>query len=318
MVIDMCGVPNKIFGAWNWMAALLLTALLGCADVKKPRYIAGDDTPRSGTIHVSADESFQPVIDSQVKVFMNQHPEAKIMVHYKPEAECLKDLADDTTRLVIVTRGLSDDEMLYYEDTLQFRPAFGVVAHDAIAVIVNNANKDSLFSVADVRGMLSGRSGYRYQQVMDGITATSTVRFMLDSVLRGFPFAASVVAARSSEGVIDYVASHPNAIGYIGVNWIGDRKDPEQLSFQRKVRIAAMQCANCDGEVYVKPYQANIALKRYPLRRDLYYILKENYSGLGRGFVNFMTGEKGQLIFKQAYLVPGRLALQVRRANISE
>jgi phosphate transport system substrate-binding protein len=46
--------------------------------------------------------------------------------------------------------------------------------------------------------------------------------------------------------------------------------------------------------------------------------LKENYSGLGRGFVNFMTGQKGQLIFKQAYLVPGRLALQVRQANISE
>ncbi len=301
-----------------WAAALWVVGLLGCAEVKKPRYIAGDDTPRSGTIHVSADESFQPVIDSQVKVFMNQHPEATIVVHYKPEAECLKDLADDSTRLVIVTRGLSDDEMLYYEDTLQFRPSFGVAAHDAIAVIVNNASKDSLFSVADVRGMLSGRSGFRYQQVMDGTVATSTVRFMLDSVLRGFPFAASVVAARTSEGVIDYVSKHPDAVGYIGVNWIGDRKDPQQLSFQQKVRIASLQCANCEEEVYVKPYQANIALKRYPLRRDLYYILKENYSGLGRGFVNFMTGEKGQLIFKQAYLVPGRLALQVRRANISE
>lgn len=299
------------------MAWLLLLAT-GCMEVKKPRYISGDDTSRSGTIHVSVDESFQPVIDSQVKVFMSQHPDARIIVHYKPEAECLRDLADDTTRLVIVTRGLSDDEMAFYTDTLQFPPAFGVVAHDAIAVIVNNASRDSLFSVADIRGMLSGRTGYKYQQVMDGTVATSTVRFMLDSVLRGFPFSGDVVAARSSEGVIDYVSTHPKAIGYIGVNWIGDRKDPQQLSFQQRVRIAALQCANCEGEVYVRPYQANIALKRYPLRRDLYYILKENYSGLGRGFVNFMTGIKGQLIFKQAYLVPGRMALQVRQANMSE
>jgi phosphate transport system substrate-binding protein len=317
-VIHMGVASYRSLGVRLGVVIMLMAVTLGCADVKKPRYIPGDDTPRSGTIHVSADESFQPVIDSQVKVFMNQHPDANIIVHYKPEAECLKDLTDDSTRLVIVTRGLSDDEMLYYEDTLQFRPSFGVVAHDAIAVIVNNASKDSLFSVADVRGMLSGRSGYRYQQVMDGTIATSTVRFMLDSVLRGFPFSSAVVAARSSEGVIDYVSRHPDAVGYIGVNWIGDRKDPQQLSFQRKVRIAALQCANCEEEVYVKPYQANIALKRYPLRRDLYYILKENYSGLGRGFVNFMSGEKGQLIFKQAYLVPGRLALQVRRANISE
>jgi phosphate transport system substrate-binding protein len=313
------GMSVNRTGEW-WPAVwiLILLFLPGCTEMKKPRYISGDDTLRSGTIHVSADESFQPVIDSQVKVFMNQHPEAKIIVHYKPEADCLKDLADDTTRLVIVTRGLSDQEMLYYQDTLQFPPAFGIAAHDAIAVIVHNKCPDSIFSVSDIRGMLSGKSGYRYQQVMDGKSATSTVRFLMDSVLRGFPFAGDVVAAKTSEDVIEYVSTHPNAIGYIGVNWIGDRKDPEQLSFQQKVRIASLQCDNCEDEVYVKPYQANIALKRYPLRRDLYYILKENYSGLGRGFVNFMTGVKGQLIFKQAYLVPGRMALQVRKANLSE
>ena len=127
-VIHMGVASYRSLGVRLGVVIMLRAVTLGCADVKKPRYIPGDDTPRSGTIHVSADESFQPVIDSQVKVFMNQHPDANIIVHYKPEAECLKDLTDDSTRLVIVTRGLSDDEMLYYEDTLQFRPSFGVVA----------------------------------------------------------------------------------------------------------------------------------------------------------------------------------------------
>ena len=299
------------------LASLILFAACDRSG-KKPRYIAGDDTLTSGTIHVSADESFQPVIDSQVKVFLSQNPEANIIVHYKPEAECLKDLADDSTRLVIVTRGLSEDEVLYYQDTLQFRPQFGSVAFDAIAVIVNNASKDSLFSVSEIRGMLGGTVPTRYRQVMDGLTATSTVRFLLDSVLRGQPFAKNVVAARTSEGVIDYVASNPDAIGYIGVSWIGNKEDSSQLSFMRKVRIAALQCGNCETETYVRPYQANIALKRYPLRRGLHYILKENYPGLGKGFVNFLKHEKGQLIFKRAYLVPEWKSLEVRRVNLKE
>jgi phosphate transport system substrate-binding protein len=304
-----------------WVSICLSSLLLLAAcdrSGKKPRYISGDDTLTSGTIHVSADESFQPVIDSQVKVFLSQHPDANIVVHYKPEAECLKDLADDSTRLVIVTRGLSEDEVLYYQDTLQFRPQFGSVAFDAIAVIVNNASKDSLFSVSELRGMLSGTVPTRYRQVMDGLTATSTVRFLLDSVLRGQPFAKNVVAARTSEGVIDYVASHPDAIGYIGVSWIGNKEDSSQLSFMKRVRIAALQCGNCETEAYVRPYQANIALKRYPLRRGLHYILKENYPGLGKGFVNFLKHEKGQLIFKRAYLVPEWKSLEVRRVNLKE
>jgi len=249
---------------------------------------------------------------------MSQNPKARIIPHYKPEADCLRDMLDDSTRMVIVTRGLMEDEIPFYKDTLGFVPVYGKMATDAIAVITHNKAKDSLFSVADIRSMLNGTSGYRYQLVMDGLKATSTVRFLIDSVLKGQPLNGKVMASSNSEGVIDYVASNPQAVGFIGVSWIGNREDPSQLSFQKRVRLAALQCARCEEEIFVRPYQANIALKRYPLNRGLYYILKENYAGLGKGFVNFLTHEKGQLIFRRGYLVPDRMALQVRKANVSE
>jgi len=50
----------------------------------------------------------------------------------------------------------------------------------------------------------------------------------------------------------------------------------------------------------------------------LYYIVKENYAGLGSGFSNFLTGEKGQLIFRRAYLAPSRMSLQVRTMDVEE
>jgi phosphate transport system substrate-binding protein len=298
---------------------VIAVALLSCeANKKKAKVIAGDDTINSGTIHISVDESFAPIIDEQIKVFMSQNPKAKIIAHYKPEAECLKDLLHDSTRMVIVTRGLTPNEELFYKDTLSFVPMWGKLANDAITVLVHNNSKDSLFSVAEIKSMLNGTTGYPYELVMDGLKATSTVRFLIDSVLRGQPMAGKVMAAQNSEGVIDYVSTHPNALGFIGVSWIGNKDDSSQLTFLKKVNIAALQCANCGEDVYVRPYQANIAMKRYPLNRGVYYILKENYAGLGKGFVNFLTHEKGQLIFRRGYLVPDRMAFQIRKANVSE
>ena len=113
------------------------------------------------------------------------------------------------------------------------------------------------------------------------------------------------------------VAGERDAVGLIGVSWVGNKNDPQTLSFLEKVKIAALECRGCNG-VYVKPYQANIAMGRYPMVRPLYYILKENYDGLGSGFSNFLIYEKGQLIFRRAYLLPGRMPLDVREMEITE
>lgn len=303
-------------GKQVWM--LLFAAMLqwGCGSA--PQKAGQEETLASGLIHISVDESFKPVIDSQIQVFEASFPNARIVAHYKPEAECLKDLKYDSIRMVIVTRGLTEGEVELFRDTLGYAPRFGKMANDAIAVVVHQKSKDSLFDVRDIKGMLGGTVPSDKKLVMDGLQATSTVRFMLDSVLRGDKMGGRVQAAPTSEEVIDYVAKNPGAIGFVGVSWIGNKEDSTQLSFLTKVRIAALNCRNCQEDVYVKPYQANIVMRRYPMVRGLHYILKENYAGLGSGFVNFLTGERGQLIFKRAYLAPSKMALQVRRMDMEE
>jgi phosphate transport system substrate-binding protein len=293
----------------------VLAAVLFAACKQSPVRERGDTTT-SGTIHISVDESFRPVIDSQIQVFEASFPKAKIIAHYKPEAECLRDLARDSTRMIIITRKLNRDEEQYYKDSLTYRPIMGLMAFDAVSVIVNNNSPDSIFSMDDIRGILAGTSNSKLRPVMDGVSATSTVRFAIDSILRGQPIGKNVTAARSSQGVIDYVAGNPDAIGFIGVNWIGNKEDSNYVSFLQKVNIASIQCGICTIETYVKPYQANIATKRYPMVRGLHYILKENYGGLGSGFANFLETERGQLIFRRAYLWPARMSFSVRDVHM--
>lgn len=276
------------------------------------------DTTNSGTIHISVDESFKPVIDSQIQVFEELYPKAKIIADYKPEAECFKDLIKDSTRMIIVTRGLTDQEERFYKDSLSYYLTYEKIAYDAIAVIVNNNATDSVFSMSAIRGILDGSTGDKQKAVFDGLRETSTIRFAIDSILQGKPFdPKKVFAVDNSDAVINYVMNHDNVLGFVGVSWIGNPEDTTELSFLKKVRIASIQCSRCAEKDYVKPYQANILTKRYPLVRGLYYILKENYSGLGSGFANFLQYERGQLIFRRAYLWPAKMNFSIRSATLN-
>jgi periplasmic binding family protein len=278
------------------------------------------DTLTSGTINISVDESFKPVIDEEIKMFEASFPGTKIIAHYKPEADCLKDLLrDSATRMVIVTRGLTYKEELFFKDSLNYRPGWDELATDAIAIVVNSKSTDTVFTMAKLQEQLSGKGDKQQQVIFDGLSATSTVRFAIDSILKGSRFDTSVVrAVKSSREVLDYVAANENSIGLVGISWIGNPEDTSQLQMLKKVKVAYVKCDNCTDSPFVKPSQYNIMTKRYPLVRGLYYILKENHAGLGSGFLNFLQYERGQLIFRRAYLGPSKMGFAIRNVKINE
>ncbi len=301
------------------LTALLLCGLLltRCGEKVKS---SPSDTPAKGTIHLSIDESFKPVMDEQIKMYEAGHPEAHLVAHYKPEAECIRDLIKDTAnRMVIVTRGLTEKEKRFFTDSLSYKPDWDGLATDAIAVVVHKDNPDTLFTMEELRNRLTGKAARRYPVVFDGLRATSAVRFATDTILKGGSFDTSVVkAVDGSAAVLDYIASDVHAIGLVGISWIGNPEDSGQLKMLKKIKIARVRCDDCAEQPYIYPTQESIMSQRYPLVRALYYILKENFTGLGTGFVNFLRYEKGQLIFRRAYLAPGKMSFNVRRVKIND
>ncbi len=294
--------------------ALVLTA--GCKSYRE-KEAEMTDTRFRGTIYVSADESFKPVIDEQVQVYESNFPGTRIIVDYKPEAECLKDLLTDSVRMVIATRGNTKAESNAVSDSLRVGLESLVVARDAIAVITNPQSEDSFFTMEEIREVLQGKFKKNLIPVFDGVKATSTIRFIIDSVLGGGQLTPTAVAARSSEEVINYIARTPGTLGFVGVSWVGNKEDTAQLGFLKKVKMCYLESVNIKDR-YVIPFQVNIADRNYPMVRDLVYILKEKHQGLGNGFADFMSGEIGQLIFKRAYLMPARRDFILRKAQLKE
>jgi phosphate transport system substrate-binding protein len=275
------------------------------------------DTPDRGQIKISVDETFKPVMDELVQVYQSNHPQTKIEVDYKTEADCLRDALNDSIRLLFVTRRLSLEEKGLLADSLRLTARSLVVARDAIAVIVHPNSPDTIFSMQEIKEILTWKYKKKLIPVFDGVKATSTVRFIVDSVLKGGSLNPAAMAAPSSEGVVDYVATHQDVIGFVGVGWVGNPEDSLQMSFLKKVKVAHLESTDKKG-AYVKAYQANIYAKRYPMVRDLVYVLKERHRGLATGFAHFVSGELGQLIFRRAYLAPAQKRLGIRPVQLNE
>lgn len=290
-------------------AGLVLFAA-SCSDDKAKQPV---DTLSSGTIDISVDETYKPIIEQQMRVFDSSFPDAHVNVHYKPESECIKDFLNDKARLILVTRELSVDEKKMLEDK-KVVPTSLAIAKDAVAVVFNKASADTILSKSQLKGILTGVYSKKYTVVFDN-QGSSTVRYVTDSLIPGQKLGANVFAAKGNDSVIKYVANNPDAIGFVGVSYISDYNDAEGLAFIKDVRVAALVHDSLQKEYL--PYQAYIAPDWYPLTRNLYFIHRETYPGLGTGLANFLSKERGQLIFKQARLFPLRSNIIFRQAAVN-
>ncbi|MGF7230911.1 substrate-binding domain-containing protein, partial [Arachidicoccus sp.] len=161
--------------------------------------------PQQGTLRLFVDESFQPIISQQIMVFESSFPQAHIIVKYEPEADCFRDFEKDSSNMIIVARGLNEPESEYYNSKLGHRPRFSVIAFDAVSMIVNAQASDSVFSLKELNKLLTSNEKQPYQVILDGENATSTIRYLLDSITYGKSFGSNVSGVKGSKQVIDLV-----------------------------------------------------------------------------------------------------------------
>ena len=303
-----------------WLIGIvLLLALSACRSKSKE---GQTDTYSSGVIAIAADASFEPIIQEEIDVFESLYPLAGIVPRYTTEVEAINLLLKDSVRLAVATRTLTEEEMNSFHSR-KFYPREIKLATDALALIVNRANPDSLLSVRDFRRILTGEaktwkqvnsnSGLKDIQVVFDNKNSSTVRFAMDSVCGGKPLATENVSAlKTNQQVIDFVAKNPAAIGVIGVNWLGNRSDTTNLSFKEEIRVMAVSAGDvATPENSYKPYQAYLYYGNYPLARPIYAILNDPRNGLPWGFTSFMTSDKGQRIILKSGLVPATQPVRI-------
>jgi phosphate transport system substrate-binding protein len=295
------------------LSALSLAVILfmvACTGTEKSE---NKESTSKGSINIAVDESYKPVIEQELKVFDSSFPEAHITARFKSEKQCFEDLFKDSVRLILVSRDLSPEE----KKTLT---ASGVqtrslaIAMDAIALVVHPSAPDSLMTIGQFKAILEGKFVRPYTVVFDN-AESGTVRYIRDSLIPGQELPSNVYAVKDNDAVLDYVSKNEHAIGVVGLSHVYDPEDPSGIGlFKKHIKVVSLR--NDETGMFYQPYQAYIALQQYPLTRKLYFISRENWQGLGTGFANFLTSERGQLIFFKARMAPLRVPLTIRESEI--
>ncbi|GAB6009276.1 PstS family phosphate ABC transporter substrate-binding protein [Dysgonomonas reticulitermitis] len=301
--------------------------------------ITRTDTLTSGVATFAVDECFAPVIQEQVDVFGALYPQALIVPQYTSENEVFNLFMKDSLRLIIAARELTPNEAQIIKDRKQILRS-QKLAIDGLALIVNKENNDTLITVSDLRKIMTGeirswkeldpKSSLGNIAVTFDSPNSSTVRFVRDSILHAGQKLGDHVKARAADSiktanlkdrtpnqqVIDYVASNPNALGIIGVNWISNPSDSTNLSFINNINVMSVSREEvATAANSFKPFAAYLVLKKYPLTRDIYIIISDVREGLPAGFVRFAAGEKGQRIILKAGLYPATVPTRLVRIN---
>ena len=279
-----------------------------------------NETPTRGNIKISSDESFQPLLETEVFTFTHLYRNAKIKPEFKPEYDVLNDFMNDSVKVIITSRQLSDNQIKYLRDTLVIARTT-TCAYDALALITNKSNPDSLIKYNTVKDIFLGKvvnwKNIDSKSILGGIRVifdnnkSGNIRYfkelfeIKDSLPKNF------FAVKNNPEVVDFVSRNPDALGIISVNWISDKDDSLSTSFTNKINIVAVSQQYINDGSYYRPQQGFIYDKSYPFVREVYIISRETFAGLGSGFKNWICGEQGQRIVLKSGLVPATMPIRL-------
>jgi phosphate transport system substrate-binding protein len=308
---------KKVSALFFYLLAGLILLLVSCNQMGKT---GTNETPTRGNVKISADESFQPIIETEVFTFTHLYNNAHITAQFKPEYDVINDFMNDSVKTIVTSKKLSDYQIQYLRDT-QIIARTTTFAYDALALVTNHNNKDTLLTYNTVKNIFTGKiknwkeinpkSKLGNIRIIFDNNKSGNIRyfkelFELKDSLRGNFF-----AVNSNPEVINFISRNPDAIGIISVNWISDKDNPSNVEYAKKVnRIAVSQQYINDGSFYY-PEQGWIHTRSYPFVREVYMISRESFPGLGSGFVNWACAEQGQRVVLKSGIVPATMPIRL-------
>ena len=194
----------------------------------------------------------------------------------------LKALREGRVDIALVSRELEREEG---EGLLAM-----VIAQDGLAILVNPANKLDSLSLEEVRTIFEGRIlgweevGGEAGEIMvtsyeDGSEVHRAFEEMLMGERRVTPRA---IVVPDGEAMIEWVAKHPQAIGYASMGYLGPG-----------VKALQLEGISLDGRM--------VEEGRYPLVHPFIFLIGEEARQEVRDFIDFILGSAGQAIVGNRY-----------------
>ena len=177
-----------------------------------------------------------------------------------------------------------------------------VIGKDALAVIVNKSNPIKNITSEELRGIFIGRIKNWQEiggpdkpiQVVNRESGSGTrglfeeviMQIMLaDKTRKLVPMSLNTIVNNSNSELKETVKLIPNAIGYVSVGFVDN-----------KVNVLSIDSFT--------PTNENISSRKYPLVRNLYYLVKNDKDRKIKSFLDFILSKEAQSLITEEGFLP--------------
>lgn len=247
---------------------------------------------------VKGSDTVLPLTQKEAEVYMKKNPGTSIMVTGGGSGVGISALLNGTTDIAQSSRSLKLDEKMKLNDAGKaFKET--TIAYDALAVIVNPANKITKLTREQLEGIFTGKitnwkdvGGDNEKIVVySRETSSGTYEFFKEHVLNKKNYASSALLMPATGAIVQSVSQTKGAIGYVGLAYVEKNVKTIDVSYDK-------------GKTFVTPNVANAKSKKYPITRPLFYYYLTTTEKIINPFVKFVLSPEGQKIVLNEGYVP--------------
>ena len=229
--------------------------------------------------------------------FMKQNPGSVIQVSGGGSGTGIAALLNGTTDICEASRDMKEKEYKQAEK-LGIKPYRISVALDGIAIFLNENNKVTNLTFAQLKGIYTGAitnwkevGGEDTKIILYGRENNSgTYAFFKEHVLNEEDYSDYTQTLPGTAAVVNAVSKDKNGIGYGGIAWATG------------VKFASV--ALNDTTAFVLPSVEAVSNGSYPVSRELYWFFNSKPEGELKKIANWALSEAGQKISAEIDYVP--------------
>ena len=246
---------------------------------------------------IKGSDTALPLTQKEAEEYMKTNKSAKITVTGGGSGIGISALLDGTTEIAMSSRKMKFDERQKMSDAGK-TPTEVIIAYDALAVIVNPANKITQLTREQLEGIYTGKIKNWKEVGGDDLaivvycreTSSGTYAFFKEHILKNKNYMSSVLSMPATGAIMQSVSQTKGAIGYVGLAYLNNKVKALKVSY--------------DGKNFVSPSVETAKNKTYPVVRPLFFYYDKKNEAKVSPFIKYVLSPAGQEIAKKEGYVP--------------
>jgi phosphate transport system substrate-binding protein len=239
---------------------------------------------------IKGSDTVLPLSQKEAENYLKTNPSKSITVTGGGSGVGIFALLEGTTDIAQSSRKIKFDE----KQTLQKAGKAAkevIIAYDALAVVVNPANKVTRLTREQLEGIFTGKIKNWKEVGGDDMkivpysreTSSGTYEFFKESVLKNKNYMNGIMSMPATGSIIQSITQTKGAVGYVGLAYLN--KD-----------VKAVHISYDNGKTYTAPSVENAKNETYPVVRPLYYYYEAKSEHVVKPFIDYVLSPAGQKI----------------------